>query len=135
MVSVIVRLLYRITPEDISVIIETQLRIAPDIIPLDIIGTVILIKLFALDAPRLIAASSILVGIFIIAAVADLLVKGILRIESAMIMISSEPVSTKGLLLNVMINDIPITPPGIIYGIMEITSIALLNALLLLTTR
>lgn len=135
MVSVIVRLLYRITPEDISVIIETQLRIAPDIIPLDIIGTVILIKLFALDAPRLIAASSILVGIFIIAAVADLLVKGILRIESAMIMMSSEPVSTKGLLLNVMINDIPITPPGIIYGIMEITSIALLNALLLLTTR
>ena len=123
------------TPEDISVIIETQLRIAPDIIPLDIIGTVILIKLFALDAPRLIAASSILVGIFIIAAVADLLVKGILRIESAMIMISREPVSTKGLLLNVMINDIPITPPGIIYGIMEITSIALLNALLLLTTR
>ena len=135
MVSVIVRLLYRITPDDISVIIETQLRIAPDIIPLDIIGTVILIKLFALDAPRLIAASSILVGIFIIAAVADLLVKGILRIESAMIIISREPVSTKGLLLNVIINDIPITPPGIIYGIMEITSIALLNALLLLTTR
>ena len=94
-----------------------------------------MIKLFALDAPRLIAASSILVGIFIIAAVADLLVKGILRIESAMIMMSREPVSTKGLLLNVMINDIPITPPGIIYGIMEITSIALLNALLLLTTR
>ena len=123
------------TPEDISVIIETQLRIAPDIIPLDIIGTVILIKLFALDAPRLIAASSILVGIFIIAAVADLLVKGILRIESAMIMMSREPVSTKGLLLNVMINDIPITPPGIIYGIIEITSIALLNALLLLTTK
>jgi len=46
-----------------SVIMVSQLRIAPDIIPFDIIGTVILKKVLIFDAPRLIAASSVASGI------------------------------------------------------------------------
>ena len=113
-VRVMVLLLYRITPDDISVIMDTQLKIAPEIIPLDIIGTVIPIKVLAFEAPRLIAASSMLMDIFIMAAVAERLVKGIRLIVKAMIMISKDPVRAKGFLLKLMISDIPITPPGMI---------------------
>jgi hypothetical protein len=42
---------------------ETQLRIAPETMPLDIIGTVTRKKVFIFEAPRLMAASSMVIGI------------------------------------------------------------------------
>ena len=53
----------------------------------------------------------------------------------AITMIQAVPVSTIAPLLNPMIIAIPITAPGIIYGIMDIVSITLLMILRLLTTR
>ncbi len=87
-----VLLLYKMTPEDISVMTETQLRTAPDMIPEDIIGMVSFVKVVNFEAPRLSAASSMLSEIFIMAAVADLLVNGIRRMASAMTMIIIVPV-------------------------------------------
>ena len=102
------------TPEDISVIIETQLKIAPATIPLDIMGTINFVNVVNLEAPRLVAASSIDSGICIIAAVVERLVNGSRRITRAMIMIHIVPLIAKGCLLTAIINAIPITPPGII---------------------
>ena len=62
-----------IAPES-SVTIATQLRIAPDMIPLDIIGTVTFRKVLSLLAPRLMEASSMLMGICIRRAVAERMV-------------------------------------------------------------
>ena len=73
-VNVIDLLLYKIIEEDSSVTIATQLRIAPDIIPFAIIGTVIFINVLAFEAPRLIAASSMLIEICMSVAVADRIV-------------------------------------------------------------
>lgn len=77
--------------EDNSVITETQLRIAPAIIPLLIIGTVIRKKVFGFEVPRLIAASSILSGICCNVATLLRIVYGIRRIHIAMIMIAAYP--------------------------------------------
>ena len=134
-VKVIVELLYRITPEDISVMIDTKLKIAPDRIPLDIIGIVIFVNADTFGAPRLSAASSTLIGIFIMAAVAERLVKGIRRIASAMIIIARVPVMENGFLENAITSEIPITAPGIMYGIIETVSMALFAKLFFLTTR
>ena len=54
--------------------IDTQLRMAPEMMPLDIMGTVILAKVFSLLAPKLMDASSMLMGICIRVAVADRMV-------------------------------------------------------------
>ena len=59
---------------DSSVIIVTQDIIAPDRIPLAIIGTVILKKAFSLLEPKEIAASSIDIEICCRVAVEDLIV-------------------------------------------------------------
>ena len=74
MVSVMFLLLYNIMELDSSVTMDTQLRIAPEMIPLDIMGTVILAKVFSLLAPKLMDASSMLMGICISVAVAERMV-------------------------------------------------------------
>jgi hypothetical protein len=48
---------------DSSLIMVTQLMMAPEMIPAAIMGTVILRKAFSLELPRLSAASSTLRGI------------------------------------------------------------------------
>ena len=63
MVRVFVLPVYRMIAVDSSLIMVTQLRIAPDTIPAVIIGTVIRKKAFIFEAPREIAASSMLMGI------------------------------------------------------------------------
>ena len=63
MVSVFVLPVYKIIPVDNSVMMVVQLRIAPEITPADIIGTVILINVLMLLAPKLMAASSMLMDI------------------------------------------------------------------------
>ena len=60
-------------------------------------GTVILAKVLTLDAPRLIAASSMLMGICISVAVAERIVYGIRRIANDIIIIAIVPVSAMGL--------------------------------------
>ena len=65
------RLLYRMAALDTSVTMDTQLRMAPEIMPLDIMGTVTLKKVFILEAPRLMDASSTDSGIWMRVAVAD----------------------------------------------------------------
>ena len=74
MVSVIVLLLKRKIVLETSVTIDTKLRIAPEIIPLAIWGIVMTINVFNLPAPRLMAASSVDMGICIMVAVAERLV-------------------------------------------------------------
>ena len=69
-----VLLLYRKIPLETSVMMETKLRMAPEMMPLDIWGMVMSTKVFSLDAPRLMAASSVLMGICIMVAVAERLV-------------------------------------------------------------
>ena len=99
-------------PLDISVMMDTKLRIAPETMPLVICGTVTLMKVLIFDAPRLMAASSVLIGICIIVAVADRLVYGIRRIASAMTMMAMVPVSEKYFVLKAMISAMPMTAPG-----------------------
>lgn len=111
-VSVIFLLLYKIIELDNSVTIETQLSIAPLMMPLLIIGTVILTNVLSFDVPRLIEASSILSGICISVALADLIEYGILLITNEAIMIAIVPVSTMGGLLKATTIAIPITEPG-----------------------
>ena len=95
-----------------SVTMATQLRIAPDRMPLDIIGTVILTKVFSLEAPKLMAASSMLMGICISVAVADRMVYGIRRMTKEISMIVTVPVSANGGLPNAITRAIPMTEPG-----------------------
>ena len=121
--------------EDNSVITETQLRIAPAIIPLLIIGTVIRKKVFGFEVPRLIAASSILSGICCNVATLLRIVYGIRRIHIAMIMIAAVPVQVSQPDLKLTINAIPTTEPGIIYGSMDTVSMALFRKLFRRTTR
>ena len=91
------RLLYNIAALDTSVTIETQLKIAPETIPLDIIGTVILKNVFIFDEPKLRAASSMLIDICISVAVAERVVYGSRLIITAIIITVRVPVSTIGL--------------------------------------
>ena len=70
-VRVIVLLLYKMIEAEISVMMATQLKMAPEIMPFFIIGTVIRTKVLSLDAPRLMEASSTDKGICIKVAVAD----------------------------------------------------------------
>ena len=98
---------------DSSVTMAPQLRIAPEMMPLDIIGTVILAKVFSLEAPRLIEASSMLGWICISVAVAERIVYGIRRTTRLRIMIVMVPVSAKGLEPKAMTSAIPTTAPGI----------------------
>ena len=74
MVSVMLRLLYRMIELESSVTIETQLKMAPERMPLLIIGTVIETKVFSLLVPREIEASSMLIGICINVALAERIV-------------------------------------------------------------
>ena len=120
---------------DSSVTSETQLKIAPDKMPFVIIGTVTARKVFSFDVPRLMDASSMLIGICIRFAVAERIVYGIRRMTNEMIMMSIVPVSARGLLLNAMTSAMPITEPGIIYGIIEMESIKLFQRLERRTTR
>ena len=62
-VRVWVRTVYRQMAVDSSVMMVTQLRMAPEMMPLAIMGTVILKKVLALEAPREMAASSTVMGI------------------------------------------------------------------------
>ena len=86
-----------------SLIIVTQLRIAPETIPAVIIGTVILKNDFIFVAPREIAASSILIGICCKIATEDRIVYGSLRMTSAMTIISIVPLISNGGLLKPII--------------------------------
>ena len=115
--------------------IETKLRTAPETMPEDIIGTVIFRKADRRGQPRLSAASSIVIGIFIMAAVADRLVNGIRRMARAMIIMSSVPVRTTGFFENVTTSAMPMTAPGMMYGTMESVSTRLVITLLRRTTR
>lgn len=63
-VSVCVELVYKMIDDDNSLIMVTQLIIAPDRTPGAIMGIVILRKVVISDAPRETAASSILGLIF-----------------------------------------------------------------------
>ena len=135
MVSVIFLLLYKIMELESSVTMETQLKIAPDTIPLDIIGTVIRLNVFNLDAPRLIAASSILIGICWSVAVAERIVYGISLITNEISKIQMVPVKASGFEPNAITSAIPITDPGMIYGSMDIVSIVWLKKLERRTTR
>ena len=114
MVKVIVRLLYRMIELDNSVTMDTQLRIAPEMIPLDIIGTVIFTNVLSLEDPRLIAASSMLRGICISVALAERMEYGIRLMVNETIMIAIVPVRTKGGLLNAITKAMPMTDPGMI---------------------
>ena len=60
--------------DESSVMMETQLRMDPAIMPVAIIGTVIIRKVFCLELPRLMDASSTLIGICCKVAVDDLIV-------------------------------------------------------------
>ena len=71
MVRVMDLLLYRMMEELSSVTMATQLKIAPEKMPFAIIGTVIFTNVLALDAPRDIDASSMLMDICIKVAVAE----------------------------------------------------------------
>lgn len=62
-VNVFVFPVYRIIAVDNSVIIVTQLNIAPDTIPLAIMGMVMAKNVFILEVPRLMDASSMVMGI------------------------------------------------------------------------
>ena len=115
--------------------IVIQLKIAPDRIPLAIIGTVIPKNVLILEAPRLREASSTEREICCKVATEERMVYGILRMTRAMIMMATVPVRTKGLLLKLITRAIPTTEPGIMYGSMEQISIVLLIGLFLLTTR
>ena len=63
-------------------------------------------------APRLRAASSMEIGIFIMAAVAERLVNGIRRIARAMTMMPMVPVKASGLREKARISEMPMTAPG-----------------------
>src|SRR5690554_1415783 len=115
--------------------IVTQLRIAPLIIPLPIIGMVMVKKVFILLAPREMAASSMVSGICCSTATEERIVYGIRRMISARTMIVAVPVSMSGRLLKLRTRAIPTTEPGIMYGTIESVSMILLAKLTLLTTR
>ena len=117
------RLLYNIAALDTSVTIETQLKIAPETIPLDIIGTVILKNVFIFDEPKLRAASSMLIDICISVAVAERVVYGSRLIITAIIITVRVPVSTIGFRPKPITSAIAITDPGMIYGSIETVSI------------
>ena len=55
--------MYRIMAVDSSLIMVTQLRMAPEMMPEDIMGTVIWKKVFIFGLPRERAASSMVMGI------------------------------------------------------------------------
>ena len=105
-------LLYRMIEEDSSVTMATQLRIAPERMPLAIMGTVIRTNVFALDAPRLMAASSMLGEICISVAVADRIVYGNRRMTNEITMIANVPVSASGFLPKASSSARPTTAPG-----------------------
>ena len=97
-----------------SVIMATQLKIAPATIPLAIIGVVIRKKVFIFEAPKLIAASSVVIGICWSTATLLRIVYGVRRIHMAIIIIAMEPVSTILPELKVIASAMPTTEPGII---------------------
>ena len=107
-------MLYKIIAVDNSVMIVTQLKIAPDNMPFDIIGTVIVKNALSFDEPKLMAASSIDIGICCNIATEDLIVYGILLIHKAITMMIAVPVNTNGLVLNPNTKAIPTTDPGMI---------------------
>ena len=113
----------------------TKLRIAPETMPLDIIGTVALKNVFSLEAPREMEASSIDIGIWISVAVALRMVYGSLRTTQATIMINSVPEMAIGFLLKEVSKAMPMTEPGMMYGSIDTVSMASLATFLLLTVR
>ena len=121
--------------EESSVITETQLRIAPAIMPLLIIGTVIRKNVFGFEVPRLMAASSILRGICCSVATLLRIVYGILRIHIAIIIIAAVPVKVSHPDLKLTIRAMPTTDPGMMYGSIDTVSIALFKKLFRRTTR
>ena len=74
MVRVMVLLLYRMMALDSSVTMATQLKTAPDRMPLPIIGAVTVRKVLSLPAPREMDASSVLMGMDCSVAVAERIV-------------------------------------------------------------
>ena len=62
-VKVWVRTVYRQMAVDSSVMMVTQLRMAPEMMPFAIMGTVIWKKVLALEEPSEMAASSTVMGI------------------------------------------------------------------------
>src|SRR5690554_411499 len=107
--------------------IVTQDNIAPAITPVAIIGIVILKNVFSFEAPKLMDASSIVIGICCNIATEDRIVYGILRMTRAITIIKTVPVSTNGCLLNAITSPIPTTDPGMIYGTMLNVSTTLLT--------
>ena len=114
---------------------DTQLKIAPAKIPLAIIGTVILKKVFSLEVPNEIAASSMVIGICWSTAIDDRIVDGTLRMVIAMTIIAMVAVNTNGFWLKLVTSAIPTTEPGITNGIIEVTSMILFRVFLRRTTR
>ena len=90
----------------------TQLKMAPERIPLAIMGTVMRVKVLSLLAPREMAASSMLREICIRVAVAERMVYGRRRITMEMIMMARVPVRAKGFLPKAMSRARPMTAPG-----------------------
>ena len=116
-----------------SVIMESQLIMAPDITPENIIGVVTLKNVLKRLAPKLIDASSTLKSICLRIAAELLMVYGNLLITYAMTMIINVPLKAKGFLLKARSNAIPNTAPGMIYGNIEIRSKTDVSLLFLLT--
>ena len=99
---------------DSSLIMVTQLKIAPETIPAVIMGTVTLKNDFIFEAPREMAASSILIGICCRIATEERIVYGSRRITRATTMISMVPLNITGFLLKPVRSAIPRTVPGTI---------------------
>ena len=119
---------------DSSVIIMIHERIAPEITPDIIIGTVTLKKVLKSDAPRLMEASSMLGEMLRRIAEEERIVYGIRRIVYERIIMNAPPVSSSGFLLNVVSSAMPRMEPMTVSGNMETTSIAALNTLRRRTT-
>jgi hypothetical protein len=95
-VNVIVRALYKIIAVASSVMMVTQLKIAPAIIPLPIIGIVINANVFSFEEPRLIEASSMVIGICCKIATDERIVYGMRRMTKATTIMVTVPVKTTG---------------------------------------
>ena len=118
-----------------SLMIVTQLMIAPAQTPGSIIGTVTRVNVVISDAPSEIAASSMLGLICPSAAALERTVYGMRRTLNAMIMMSIVPLMRIGGLLKAKRKAMPSTEPGMMNGNIVTVSSALLTAFRLRTLR
>ena len=111
-VSVCVRTVYRQIAVESSVMMVTQLKMAPEMMPFAIMGTVTRKKVLAFEAPSEIAASSTVMGICCRVATELRIVYGRRRITKAITMIIMVPVRMSGFWLKAIISAMPTTLPG-----------------------